>query len=241
MLLSYYTAERYKINPVTMGLTLGLFTAGPFLATLFTVLTKRELIATEVLSLDMISRNVYGAWSSLLYPLLCIILVQSVTATEHETNNLRYHKSTAVRWGRFFIAKCAFVLTWLTVASLLNIVTTTVLFAYIARLQATQSNVAEILNGAGTTFLGMTAYCLPLLAFQLLLSLLIDKSYLSFAIGLVLLVIGIPIVNLTDFIYNPYALLIAAEKYGYLDPSLIGYAALLNCVTPVVFYWRINR
>ena len=241
MLLSYYTAERHKVNAVTLGVTLGLFTAVPFLATLATVVTKRELIATEVLTLDMITRNVYGAWSSLLYPLLCMVLVQSVTATEHETNSLRYHKSTAIRWGRFFIAKCGFVFTRLALASLLNIVTTTVLFAYIAGLQGLQYSVPELLIEAGATFLGLTAYCLPLLAFQLVVSLLIDKSYLSFAVGLVLLVIGIPIVNLTDFIYNPYALLIAAEKYGYLDPRLMIYGVVLTCLSTVLFVWRAER
>ncbi len=231
----YLAGEFHKVNSRSVLLTAGLFTAVPFLGTLSMVITKREILAAGALTYEPIAQNIYGAWSALLYPLLCLILVQSVTLPEQETNSLRYLRSTAIRWRRFFVAKCMYVYAGIVMVSLVNAVLTSATLSYVASLQGLGYSGGHIFRQAATAFAGMTGYCLPLVAFQMVACLLIPKAYLSFSLGLVLLVVGIPIVNLTEFVYNPYTLLIAAEKHGYLYPQLFLYASVLVAGAPWLF------
>lgn len=237
----YLAGELHKVNSRTVLLAAGLFMAAPFLGTLSMVIAKREMLAAGILPYESIAQNIYGAWSALLYPLLCLILVQSVTLPEQETNSLRYLRSTAIRWRRFFVAKCIYVYAGIVVVSLVNTVLTSATLSYVASLQGLDYSGGHIFRQAATAFAGMAGYCLPLVACQMVVCLLSSKAYLSFTLGLVLLVVGIPIVNLTDFVYNPYTLLIAAEKHGYLYPQLFLYATVLVAGAPWLFGWLTVR
>lgn len=239
--IDYLQAEYYKLHLRGLLLVVLIFSILPFAITQLFILYKSEALISARISADLIRENALGAWTTFLFPLLCMLITQAIAGYEHETNSLNYYKSSAINWALFFTAKVIVAYAFVFLAGGLTIV-----------FELLNNATFRLIIGGPADFLSLTIrllqiygsatlYCLPLIAFHLFLSLTTTKAYISFAIGLVILIVGIPIVNLTNFTYNPYLLLVASRKIGILNTELITYSGSLILVVILAFWWLQKR
>lgn len=169
-----------------------------------------------------------------------MLLVQVVASPEHETNSLSFYQSTRINWSTFFLAKAGTVFVLVGLVSLLNslfCLTVSPTFIWLLPPNGLTERVLFSFVGA---YGSATLYCLPMIFFHLLVSLMIRNAFIRFAVGLLVLLIGMPVVNMTGFIYNPYILLIASRKVGSLSSPLM-MLSLLSCLLWVGVFWYRQR
>lgn len=237
-LINYLQTEIYKLNGRVVLIIIALFSGLPFVITEAFIVIKGASMVSRGITLELMQENALGAWTSLLYPLLCMLLVQVIASPEQETNSLNYYKSTQISWLKFYWAKVGLAFSLVTLTGVLNLLFGGLLALTFQLMIPSTGSLWEPVCHLLSPYAEASLYCIPLISFHLWLSLSISKAYLCFALGLVILIVGIPLVNLTDFIYNPYLLLVAARKHGGLNSSLMGFSGLLVASSALLFHYR---
>ncbi|MEM6632905.1 MAG: hypothetical protein AAF694_24755 [Bacteroidota bacterium] len=207
----------------------------PFTLTLLFLWVKREAI--NGIPIDVIFDNISGAWSALLYSVLTITLIQIVTDVERKPNLLYYFRAYKRSWYNWIGVKVLLILGMLAGVTVLNILLTSLLIGIVSfALEGPVAFVALIL-GFSLHILKSFLMCIPIVCFHMLVTLSLKNSTLSTIFGLVILIVGIPIVNLSDFYFIPYNLTIAVQKPG-IDLSTLGIYSMGIVVASV---FLINR
>ncbi|MGB3801668.1 MAG: hypothetical protein WA952_17760 [Lewinella sp.] len=214
------------------------FSAVPFLITQGFLYFHREELTGQPLAI--ITANNLGSWSALLYPLFIIVLTQSLVDVERKGNLLLYGRSYRCRWLGFIIGKVMVVLTALVVVTLLNTVFHVALIYSLAdRMMA--SDVPGMLRADMLDFIRIALAIIPLVFFHLVIALLIERSGIAYLVGILLLVTGIPIINLTDLVGNPYAFGIASLKPSLGLEALLFPGTIIILLSLLISNWTLRR
>lgn len=167
MIYSYTINEFRKVNIKLILIIIILFALLPCLATISVLLVQKHLLIANKLSYEIIDQNTLDAWSSLLYPLLCMILVQTSTNPEYETNSLKYYQSTNINWVIFFCSKCLFIFCFVSITTLFNIISN--FFIVTDQYQNLNQSITSIIIDSFEVFTMMNLYCVPIIFSQTLL------------------------------------------------------------------------
>ncbi|MEM6768739.1 MAG: hypothetical protein AAF655_27620 [Bacteroidota bacterium] len=204
-----FTSELKKIGyRFYVFLLLGV-PVGIFLITSAFILFKSEALAEQPLSL-LISNNL-GFWYALLYPFLLLVITQNLVEVESSNNLLSYGKAYKTHWIDTFLFKVAVALLMLILITLVNIGLNLALFK-LAGLYMEASDNNEVLTDSTFSFLKLIPAFIPAIFFHLMVCFALQKAGLAYLVGIMLIVIGIPIANLTDYALIPYSFGIVAVK-----------------------------
>ncbi len=183
----------------------------PFSFTCIFIFTKMERLVIDGITLDYFSQNNTGAWAALLYPFFAIIFIQLLIEVEKKTNSLLYYKAYKKNWISFINKKVAIAFVFLLILTLLNIITNTIIL-YFADYYIQDKEFEAVLLDAIKTFCLAPLSLIPVLYFHSLLVYFFSNSYISFALGLIFIIVGIPLVNVGDFYYDVYVNGIAISR-----------------------------
>ncbi|WP_116105105.1 hypothetical protein [Lewinella sp. IMCC34191] len=214
------------------------FSAVPFLITeVFLYFYRDELMGQP---LAVITGNNVGSWSALLYPLFIIVLAQSIVEVERKGNLLHYARSYRRHWMGLITRKALVIFSLLLTVTFLNIAFHALLI-YSLKERMVAGDVSELMRADSQDFIRITVALIPLVFFHLMLALLIQKSGIGYLVGMLLLVTGIPIINLTDLPINPYSFGIASLKPGLGLHSIVLPGAVVILLSLVVADWGLKR
>lgn len=204
-----FTSELRKVGyRFYLFLLLGV-PVGIFLITCAFTLFKSEALADQPISL-LISNNL-GFWYALLYPLLILVITQNLVEVETSNNLLSYGKSYKTHWIDTFLLKVAVALLMLILMTLMNLGLNLALFK-LAGLYMDANDSHEVLTESTLSFLKLIPAFVPAIFFHLMVCFILQKVGLAYLVGIMLIVIGIPIANLTDYSLIPYSFGIVALK-----------------------------
>ena len=161
-----------------------------------------------------------GLWAVFLYPLLCIILTQSLVNVERKHNLINYARSFRRDWYGWLFRKVIVVSTVVLGATALNILFDSLLFWY----EYPILSPGEVLDFSGylvEAYGSVALACLPLICFHLLISILLPSAGLSYTVGLLGLIGGLLLLSVTQLPINPYTMPVISIQTGGLPLSLV--------------------
>ncbi|NJC27648.1 hypothetical protein [Neolewinella antarctica] len=235
---SLFVLEFKKLSPALLAFVVLGFTGLPFLLTEVFVVFKRSALSGQPVEL-VVSNNV-GSWSALLYPLLVIVLTQSVVDVERQGNLLLYGKSYRRTWVGFYGRKVAVVFTLLTLVTLLNVLFNGLLVWSVTGFMVAKDAGAMIVS-ASLDFLAVLLAFIPMICFHLTIALVVRKPGVAYLVGILLVILGIPIINLTDLVVNPYSFGIAALKPGIDYLAIAASGAIITVMSCYAAIWRLKK
>lgn len=203
----------------------------PFVVSGFVVLTQKRAI--QSLSMSLISENFIGPWTSLLFGLLTILLVQMVMEVEKNSNLLSLYKVYKNTWYLWILRKAGLVLLLLLTILVLNAGMTGILFSYILSVKEEAKLFSETIISYNRSMLKGLLFMLPTILLQILLTLMSRKVSMASLLGIILLIVGIPIANLSELFLIPYNYSIFSQKPStdlhllFLVSLLVSLACLL--------------
>ena len=228
--MNHLFLEITKYNKKNLVLIVSGFTLLPFVSTVAFIYFKSSEISS--IPLSMIEENSTGAWSSLLYPVFVILVAQLLVGAEKKSNALHYYKAYRSNWFMVIGLKVL-----IAILALLN--TTSSILSILYANQYIQSiDVTNLITATSIKHVWLFLSMLPLVFFHLMLYFSIKNSYLSFALGIILLTIGIPVVNLSTFYFNPYSYGIAvlSPRYGIFKLVGMGFGIATFSIILVNFF-----
>jgi hypothetical protein len=181
---------------IALGIPLGVL-----LLTLGFLLLNQRMVVGQAVNL-VVSNNI-GAWSSLLFPLIILVLVQNLIDVETKSNRLYYSKSYKRNWIDLFLLKALIAILVLCIASCFNIFFNYILVKIAPAYGMVESSPAELWNYT-ISFLKLIPAFIPAIFFHLMICLAFKKSGLAYLVGIFLIILGIPIANLLGFSVLPY-------------------------------------
>lgn len=176
----------------------------PFVLVCFFIFIKSEELINEKITLEYFSRNNLGFWTALLYPFFVILITQILIDVEKKSNSLLYYKAYKTNWFGFINKKIAIAFCLLILLTLLNLITNTIIL-YLADYYIASKDSEKIILHSVKTFAFLPIVMLPTICLHSFFVYFFGNSYVSFALGLILIIIGIPLVNVLDIYYNPYS------------------------------------
>ncbi|MEM8526530.1 MAG: hypothetical protein AAGG68_17945 [Bacteroidota bacterium] len=187
---------------------LGLPTA-VFLITCLFILFKKEALTNQ--PIELIIDNNIGSWYALLYPFTLLVIAQNLADTEHKHQLMLYAKSYKKHWFDLFAYKAIVATAILVLLTVLNICYNALLFKIASSFMEVGEG-SRLLSETSLAFSKCAFVFLPAVFFHLMLSLLIEKNGIVYILGIFLIIVGIPIANLTDLVINPYSYGILIQK-----------------------------
>ena len=208
--------EFKKLSPrLLWWLVIG-FPVVPALITLLAIL----MLANGAAGCFGLRSQAVGLWAVFLYPLLCIILTQSLINVERQHNLINYARSFRRDWYGWLFRKVVVVGTVLLGATALNIVFDSLLFWY----EYPILSPGEVLDFSGylvDAYGSVAVACLPLICFHLLISILLPSPGLGYTVGLLGVIGGLLLLSVTQLPINPYTLPLLVVQQGGLGLELI--------------------
>lgn len=214
------------------------FSAFPIVISILFILLRREQVAQ--LPLELIAQNNTGAWASLLYPLFAILLVQQLLEPEKQANIFTYYRSYIKNWYGIINRKCLLAFLYLGLLTLLNCIGHTILLTVASTVVAADTYALLVVDNA-LLFLKMWIALVPLLYVQLLINIVTKSAFVALAFGLLLLVVGIPLINLAQVFANPYTFSIAVTMPSVDYAVLFCSAVLAIAGSLFVSNWWLQR
>lgn len=199
---------------------------GVFLITSTFILLNTKQLAEQ--PMDIVISNNIGAWSALIYPLVLLVLVQNLVDVETKGNILLYSKSYKKNWIDLFLWKVFIAFLIFTSITISNIFFNYGLVKLAGTYMAAGSN-QEIIMTFSLSFMKLIPAFIPAIFFHLMLCFIFKKSGVAYLIGMILIIIGIPIANLTNLSVIPYSFGVVVlnpnGQIGFI--ALIGFSMLL--------------
>ena len=205
----------------------------PLAFTLFIIYTQANAI--NKVPGEFVIDNLVGPWSSLLLGILVIILSYIVTEEEQQKNMLNLYRSYKSNWYGWIVKK-SFVVIWILLCIfLINLMLNAIIIQIVEGMIADSKGFASLYSLFLTNFSKAYIFVLPCLFFQLLLSVLIKKPVLPIMLGLFIMILGVPIANLSDTYLIPYSYPILSQKpsINILGLSLAGILIIISCIIAI--------
>ena len=231
-------AEWKKVGGGFFALLLVGLPAGVFLVTCAFLLFQRERAAR--LPLEMIVTNNLGAWSALLYPLALIGVVQSLVDVEIQARQLVYLRAFKRRWYDLFLLKATVALLAIAILTISNIACNWAV-VMVAQRFAAAGDAASLILQSTLSFTKFIPVLLPAIFFHLMLALTIQAGGKTYLVGILLIVAGIPVTNLTDWPVFPYSfgILVLQPDPPVVTAAAIGVLFLIAC--PVLAHYVLRK
>lgn len=175
----------------------------PFILVCIFIFIKSEELIYEYVTLEYLSRHNLGFWTALFYPFFVILITQNLIDLEKKSNSLLYYKAFKTNWFGFIIKKIAFSFSFLILLTLINLITNTVIL-YLANYYIADKDSEKVILDSLKIFAFLPLTMLPTICLHSFFVYFMN-SYVSFALGLILIIVGIPMVNVLDIYYNPYS------------------------------------
>jgi hypothetical protein len=176
----------------------------PFILTCIFIVLKSEELIYESITLEYFSKNYLGFWMGLFYPFFVILLTQTLIDVEKKSNSLIYYKAYKTNWFAFIIKKIVIAFYFLLVLTFSNLITSTIIL-HLADYYIADKNSEQIILYSIKIFVFSPLCMLPTTFLHSFFVYFFRSSYVSFALGFILIIVGIPLVNLFDIYYNPYS------------------------------------
>ena len=176
---------------------------------------RREQVAD--LPLALVVNNNLGAWSALLYPLSLIVVVQNLVDVETKNRQLVYLRAFKQNWYDLYFLKATVAVLAMALLTVSNIACNYVLIV-LAQNFMVDPNAASLLLQSSLSFAVFIPALIPAVFFHLSLALAIRSGGITYLAGMLLLVVGIPVTNLTNLPIFPYSFGILALQP---DASLV--------------------
>ncbi|MGD1845256.1 MAG: hypothetical protein ACFB10_07675 [Salibacteraceae bacterium] len=212
---------------------------GVFLVTTAFLLLNAERMAS--LPLEVMISNNLGAWSSLLYPLVLIVLIQNLVEVETKSNLLVFSKSYQKGWFKLFLWKAMVVTLTLILITGFNLLFHVGLAEMGKNYMDSNSDPSEVIAQGSMVFLKLIPTLIPTIFFHLMVCFTIQKNGFAYLIGIMLTIIGIPLANLTHLAVIPYSFgIVLRDPNGKVEP-LVLVSLLLLLLSPFVTNWALKR
>jgi hypothetical protein len=202
-----------------------------FLITSAFILLNAQQLAEQ--PTDIVVSNNLGAWSALLYPLVLLVLVQNLVDVETKGNILSYSKSYKKNWIDLFLLKAFVAILVLTLITFFNVIFNYGLVKLAAAYMKTENNQASVMTYS-LRFLKLIPALTPAIFFHLMLCFTVKKSGVAYLVGMLLIIIGIPIANISNYSIVPYSFgVVVLNPKGYIGLiTFIGFLVIL--ITPLM-------
>ena len=209
-----------------------------FLITCAFLLLNTDQLAKQ--PMDIVIGNNIGAWSALTYPLVLLVLVQNLVDVETKGNILLYSKSYKKNWIDLFLWKVFVALLILILTTLSNIIFNYGLVKLTETFMISGDNQESTLSFS-LSFLKLIPALSPAIFFHLMLCFIFRRAGVAYLIGMILIIIGIPIANLTNFSVIPYSFgVVVLNPNGHIGTvAFIGFLTLL--LSPLITDFMIKR
>lgn len=192
------------------------------------------------LPLSLIASNNVGTWSALLYPLLVLVMVQALVEAERKAKLFTYGRSYRRAWFDLLWRKAAVVFGLLLLVTALNLIYNFLLLQTASEFMEA-ANLGELQRESSLNFIALLFSFIPLIFFQLMLSILVKKTGISYLLSILLLILGIPIANLTNIMVNPFSFGIAVMKPGVGLFSLVPIGTLVILISIFVANYTLKK
>jgi len=215
---------------------LGLPTA-VFMITCLVLLFKKQALIDQ--PIELIMNNNIGSWSALLYPFALLVIIQNLADVEHKNRLVEYAKSYKKQWFDFFAYKVVIALIILLLLTCLNVCYNALIYIIASDfMKVEQGN--TLLQQTSYDFFKMILVFLPAIFFHLLLSLLIEKNGIVYIVGILFIITGIPIANLSDIMINPYSYGILTMKPSVSTIHLLVAGLIIMMISIFWFNYRLR-
>lgn len=194
-LKKYNIKNLYKI---TFG-----FALIPFALTCLFLFIDKDGLDREGMLFYILRYNV-GVWSVLGYPFFVVLITQILIDVEKKSNALLYYKAYKKNWLVFINKKILIAFWFVIILTLMNLLMNT-LMLFFADYYINDKNSQEMILDSIKKFSCLPIAMLPILYLHSFLVYSLN-SYLSFALALLLIIVGIPLANVADFYYVPYTI-----------------------------------
>lgn len=235
--MNIYTTEIQKHNLKRLGGLVLLYGGIPLLLYVIFIHLRSEDL--ERINWDLLQRNIKGSWAALLYPLFAILLSQYLIDAEKKSKLLSYYRAYRTQWFDYLGGKISLAMSITGILLILNLV------AFALLILNASMYLGDPPTGFWATYakesLLMYVSLIPLYCFHFFLLHQKINPYIAFAIGIILLIIGIPIVSLSQFHLNPYVFSVAVIKDGFKWVSDVGMMFLLSVGIIFLTNWTLQR
>ncbi|MEN0006326.1 MAG: ABC transporter permease [Bacteroidota bacterium] len=225
--LSRIRLELKKVSFEKIAIIIAISCITPFLFTLFVLYTQSNGIST--LAGAFLVGNLVGPWSSLLLGMLVIVLCYVVTEEEQRKNILKLYRPYKRYWYAWIGGKALVIMGILLGVFITNTILSAIALKIISTMISSGETFYDLFLLYLYKFSKAYVFALPCVFFQLLLAVWIKKPVLPVVLGLLLLILGIPVANLSNTYFIPYSYPILSQKPSISMPSLI-FATLLIIV-----------
>jgi len=223
--------ERLKYNNGNLIVIILCACLIPFIVSEFVLFTQVNSI--KLIPNDIIINNFVGPWSSILTGVLTILMVHIVIEVERESSLLDLYRAYKRHWIKWVITKTMFVMTILSFIFILNSILTSLVLYQVLVIQGEQDEISAILMKYNLSMLYCLIFTIPSIVFQIYLSVRTSKVIIASVIGIILMIVGIPIANLTNLYIIPYnfPIFTSKESVRLFDLALVSVLIILSFTT----------